>query len=1150
MADKWIRLLFETCEAGVSSAVAPELLPDNQVAWGMNVDTRGGKAATRPNLRNLGNLPPGLIQGCEFFGIQSGMLVASIAGNLYRIRIGVRSITIEQIPLSFRNSSLIKQVWMTQTVETLVIQDGQSDAILYNGSVAVRAAGDQVPRGRQMAYGNGRLWVAVNANEVLAGDIRTEAAGSELYFTEGTYLQGGGKLFFSSPITGMGFIPTTGQADYGVLFVYGARETNAIRADITKRDDWAQVPGFVSAILRSVGSASQWSLVPVNQDLYWRDSNGGIRSIRNALADEAGPGSAPVSREVSRLTDFDSQQLLPFCSGVYFDNRLLLTSSPFLMPNGGVGWHDLISLDFAPLSTMGGKSQPAYNGKWNGLTFVKLVGGEFAGKNRSFALTTDADGVNQLWEFDSKERADIGLVCTDGTADAFENPIRCYLEYPLRNFGESKRRKILKRCDVWLSSINGEVDLKVYWRADNSIKWLLWDEVSVCAKTTDSSTVTPHVWKNLRNQERPQIKTFTIPDHINEVVKYAAQIGFEFQIRLVWTGRAKIHRVMVYGELRDDPNYVDRSGQEPECVENDITGNQIVYDIPTDGCPPFIITYENGQYTVTPGGNFGMGNDTEDPVEWEFEICNNGPTDLEDVSIGILSLCTDKFVVTIPPPQTIPVGECGSFTITFYPMVLCPPGTEGNGQINVNTGDNSIFTFTVDDETHQYPPEITEQPVDTCVSVDGAAEFTLTAVHGPLEYDWFIKTGSTWVELVDGSVYSGVNTSTLSIDPAGASLNGKIYRCRVRNPDSFIYSDEVTLQVGDCPSACDCALFIPPGAPPYADYATAETAIEDQANCYGYAELVGGSITSFTANVSVANALALSLTGNPLSDPTDAAMVWVSVTHGGGTLNLSSSSDEGTDSVMVVVYNCDLTEVVFTDSGLGPFSPTLPEGTYVILFYTTSEGSGGTSVFSFSASSSLLVPNPVIALWDDSGTTRQLEACPRTLLPLFTECNDALYSDHSSASAVFSDPAVVSNCIAYQENSPAPAPTFDATFDGSSLVLADSFSFSSVRTGNFYVSVNLAAGETLSFNVAGGATMDIGIRSYDCDQIDIGSSVSSFTSVPLPYTGKYYIYCVAYAPGGSPNISISITSSGAFTVNPIQALYNVGLSCPGRLDCS
>lgn len=588
MDPKWIPLLFDTLELGVSSAIAPELLPNNQAAWAMNADVRGSKIATRPNMVHRMFLPPGLIQGCEYFGVQGGMMVASVAGRLYRIRINGRLFSNEEIPLGFINSPAVKQAWMTQTVESLVIQDGQSNAIIYDGSVARRAAADEVPRGRQMAYGNGRLWVAVNVNEAVAGDIRTGAQESELKFTEATYLLGGGKLFFSSGINGMAFIPVTGQSDYGALLVFGASQTNAIRADITSRDDWGRIPGFVTAILRSVGAASQWSLVPVNQDLYWRDSNGGIRSIRNALADEAGPGSAPISREVSRLTDYDSQQLLGFCSAVYFHNRLLMTSSPFLLPNGGVACKNLIPLDFAPLSSMGGKSQPAYDGKWNGLNFVKLVGGEFRSKNRAFALITDDNGLNSLWEFDNGNRADLVLDCSDGTSDGTsdittEHPITCFVEYPLRDFGQPHKRKRLERCDVWLSDVNGEVGLKVYWRQDNSRKWLQWDEVNVCAKTTDPATATPHVWKNLTTQYRPQFRTFTIPDIENAVAKNYAQVGFEFQIRLVWTGRCRIDKMMAYASVLIESDFADRAGFEPECVQAE-TGksNEVVYVLPTN----------------------------------------------------------------------------------------------------------------------------------------------------------------------------------------------------------------------------------------------------------------------------------------------------------------------------------------------------------------------------------------------------------------------------------------------------------------------------------------------------------------------------------------------------------------------------------------
>lgn len=810
MGRFWKSLLFETCERGISSAVAPELLPDNQLAWALNADIRGGKPSTRPNLRNRLTLPPGLIQGCEYFSIQGGMLVCSIGGRLYRITVSNSVFGVEEIILDFVNSSKIKQVWMTQTVGTLVIQDGQSNPILYNGSTAPRAVSGEVPRGRMMAYGNGRLWVAINSKQVVAGDITTSAAGSELNFTETTYLNGGGALYFSRDITGMAFIPVTGQADYGAMMVFLAGETHAIRADITKRDDWANIPGFVTNILRSVGAASQWSIVSVNQDLYWRDSNGGIRSIRNALADESGPGSSPVSREVSRLTDYDSQPQLSLCSGVYFDNRLLMTSSPYLMQNGGYGFRNLISLDYAPLSTMQGKAQPAYNGAWDGLNFVKLVGGEFLGKNRAFALTTDDEGNNELWEFGTPNRADQVRVCTDGTADVpIENPIECFVEYPLRNFGESKSRKRLERCDVWLTSVDGELDLGVDWRSDNSKKWLAWDDASTCAKTTDAATETPHVWKNLLPQERPQFKTFTIPDSVNEVVKYATEVGFEFQIRLRWTGRCRIHRVMVHGTVLDDPDFADRAGFEAACVEADITGNQITYEIPTGGCP-LVLLYQNG---IRVRGNraFGLGAASSTP--YPFTFCNDGPVDIVNFSVLLSTYCTLGFELTTPPPSTVPVGQCVEFVITYDPtqVDLCPEA-QRNALVVLQVGANPILDFTVDDSAHPSLPSFADGPDNATVSEGGQAVFTST-VSGtnPIAKRWQVSGdgGTEWSNVEDDDNYSGADTDTLTITDTPIGFTGFLYRLRGTNEWGARYSDEAELTV----NAASCTWSVLPNPP-------------------------------------------------------------------------------------------------------------------------------------------------------------------------------------------------------------------------------------------------------------------------------------------------------------------------------------------------
>jgi len=66
-------------------------------------------------------------------------------------------------------------VYMTQAEKYLIIQTGQDEPRIYDGYVLRRASyfGDQVvPIGKQMAYGQGRLFVTVNEGaEIIAGDL-------------------------------------------------------------------------------------------------------------------------------------------------------------------------------------------------------------------------------------------------------------------------------------------------------------------------------------------------------------------------------------------------------------------------------------------------------------------------------------------------------------------------------------------------------------------------------------------------------------------------------------------------------------------------------------------------------------------------------------------------------------------------------------------------------------------------------------------------------------------------------------------------------------------------------------------------------------------------------------------------------------------
>ena len=643
MPAQWIPELFSNAMGGVSSAVSPEMIQPAQVAWAMNCSFRGGKPSTRPALRYRTGLPNGLVQGAGYFGVQQGMGVISIMGRLYRIRANPNNCTWEEITLPWRNSAVLKQVWMCQTVENLVIQDFESDPIIYDGSTARRADsyglnGDpEVPRGRQMAYGNGRLWVAVNDQEIAAGDIRTKDAGSELKFTEINYLFNGGRLMISNGISGLAFIATNGSTDYGPLVVYGRRSTESIRADITSRDQWGG-PGFVTNVLRNTGCASQWSLCAVNQDLYWRDSDGGLRSIYQSAADENGGGSSPISREVSRLTDYDSAQLLEFCSAIYFDNRLLVTSSPRLNEAGGVSWGDLIALNFAPISTMQGKTSPAYEGQWNGIYFTHLFTGRFGGRPRAFAVEHREDGTNHLWEIMAETagvRDDESIECTPTALQSVANPVKGYIETAKRPFGNPVARKRLERADLYLEEIDGQVDAMVYWRRDNDRKWQLWDSFTVNSKLTTPAGPTPRVPKNLMPQARSQVKTLTIPSDRYGPDGYAFQTGFEFQLRIAWTGRCRIYKAVLHASPLAEAPFARRDLVSASALTDDTTGNELGYLIPlTTSQPDFAIQPPSVTVTNGTGASFVATAEGPGTIIYQWQESTDLGTNWTDVVNG------------------------------------------------------------------------------------------------------------------------------------------------------------------------------------------------------------------------------------------------------------------------------------------------------------------------------------------------------------------------------------------------------------------------------------------------------------------------------------------------------------------------------------
>lgn len=355
--------------------------------------------------------------------------------------------------------------------------------------------------------------------------------------------------------------------------------------------------------------------------------------------------------------------------------------------------------------------------------------------------------------------------------------------------------------------------------------------------------------------------------------------------------------------------------------------------------------------------------------------------------------------------------------------------------------------------------------------------------------------------------------------------------------------------------ACSCALLIPVFDVPYADYATAAAVVDDPlqvASCIVYSQdTFADSLTASFDGTSVVVSATFPSATSSFGDE------WVSISaKSGATLSLAFTDAE---NGAMRIYDCNGTEVEFLGPSASPvISSALPaDGVYYLAISLSSPPmTTDFTACSFTlTSSNTYAVNPVIALWDDSGTTRQLEACPKMLLPPLTEATGTWYADCATADAVLTDALQVSNCMGFLEDPIIPPDTFD--FFGSTFTGFWSSPVPSFET--CWASANFTSGGTVTFFAStDGGTPDVFADIYDytgtlVESLGSGGGGDTQTSSPLPYTGRYIIrtYCVVPPPGASfmeAHIAVSFSSIG-WTLNPITALYDLSLDCSGRLNC-
>ncbi len=219
-------------EGGIDSGRIPTIagpefpngLKRNQLAWLTNGTVRGGGINQRTGWNPVvqGASWSGLYQGGFLYepGTEFPYLILDIGGRTYQVNVGTDNSVVDITSIvGGANPATEDQHWMVQGEEFLVIQDGISEPLVWDGVTlnrisAVGQSVQKLPTGRAMDYFMGRIWVAgpsgssygaVSAGRAyLAGDIvGTPGAPSSgtapylyrdsiLNITENAYLIGGG----------------------------------------------------------------------------------------------------------------------------------------------------------------------------------------------------------------------------------------------------------------------------------------------------------------------------------------------------------------------------------------------------------------------------------------------------------------------------------------------------------------------------------------------------------------------------------------------------------------------------------------------------------------------------------------------------------------------------------------------------------------------------------------------------------------------------------------------------------------------------------------------------------------------------------------------------------------------------------------------
>lgn len=510
--DSVSRVAVQGFPKGVNDLLDPSFLPEGQAARLLNVEVRNGLAESRPGFLALDCPVQGRFQGAFRYELEGALRwVLVVSGQVWTYNFSTAAWTkvgefptvdfdrayfcqagkyavvqngiyapVENWPIVFHEDSPVdnletEYIWGNDRLKVKDFRyesdDPDFDSGLENDCDAIR-----IPIGKAMAFGQGRLFVAVERyydNGIASGivgwrydGLRHVVAGDDerwddpdrmLVFRQNDEVNGGGALtvpaenglitflaFFRNASTGTGL---------GELLAMCRRGSVVYSVSVKRGDEDNQwlLPGFGQVLFQTSGSRSPWAVDAVNADLVYR-GDGGLRTLKFAASSETASGGLavyPLSPEISTLVGRTSAAHEPFVSLAAADNYAVFTSDGVELADGSVAFRDVLPWDLANFQASGEAPSRVFAGAWRGPLFhavLKAGEGVLGAVVRASASSPLRIGIFSRAFRDPSQTAAVRSAAFD-----FEAPF------------DLKR---VKYADLSFDRVHTDLEVSVRWRPD------------------------------------------------------------------------------------------------------------------------------------------------------------------------------------------------------------------------------------------------------------------------------------------------------------------------------------------------------------------------------------------------------------------------------------------------------------------------------------------------------------------------------------------------------------------------------------------------------------------------------------------------------------------------------------------------------------